>query len=181
SVAEGLLHRLTVPILLHRFDPDAPVSERLRAAPPFRTVLAALDGSADAAVALDRALELVEPAGRLILFRVADPPPLLSSTYLPHAAVIQRAEEERRREEALSYLDRTLERVGGGTVEMESHMVVDRHPADAILSLAAADHADLVALGSHGHGALRQTLFGSVTHAVLQKSSVPALVARRGP
>lgn len=179
SVAEGLLHRLTVPMLLHRFDPDAPMSDRLRAALPFRTVLVALDGSADAEVALDRALEVVEPDGRVVLFRVADPPPMLSSVYLPHAAVIQREEEERRRQEALSYLDRSLERVAGGTLDVETGMVVDRHPAEAILALASEEGCDLIALGSHGHGALRQALFGSVTHAVLQKSGAPVLVARR--
>lgn len=179
SVAEGLLHRLTVPILLHRFDPDAPFSEPFRAAPPFRALLAALDGSADAEVALDHALEVVEPDARVILFRAADPPPLLSSTYLPHAAVIQREEEQRRREEARSYLEGALERVGRARERVETRMVVDRHPAEAILVQAAEEGANLVALGSHGHGALRQALFGSVAHAVLQKSPVPVLVARR--
>lgn len=179
SVAEGLLHRLTVPLLLHRADPDAPVADRLEAAAPFRTLMAALDGSADAEEAMERALEVVEPDGRVVLVRVLEPPPLLSSTYIHHAAVLQREEDERRRSEARGYLDRVAEGVADGRRETDTRMVVSRRTAEAIGGAVDGEGADLLSLGSHGHGALRDALFGSVTHDVVRTASVPVLVARR--
>jgi len=51
-------------------------------------------------------------------------------------------------------------------------------PAPAVGAAAAATDADLIAIGSHGHTAFRNLLFGSVTTAVLARSRKPVLVLR---
>jgi nucleotide-binding universal stress UspA family protein len=52
--------------------------------------------------------------------------------------------------------------------------------ADGILREAAAWHADLIVLGSRGHGLLATALLGSVSAAVVDRAQCPVLVARRG-
>ena len=47
---------------------------------------------------------------------------------------------------------------------------------EKILDEAAAHDADLIVMGSHGHGALYELLVGSVTSGVLQAAQRPVLV-----
>jgi nucleotide-binding universal stress UspA family protein len=49
-------------------------------------------------------------------------------------------------------------------------------PADEILSAAAEHGADLLVMGSHGHGALYHLFTGSVVTGVLKRSTCPVLV-----
>ena len=49
-------------------------------------------------------------------------------------------------------------------------------PADEILSLARERAADLLIMGSHGHGALYHLFTGSVVTGVLKRSPCPVLV-----
>jgi nucleotide-binding universal stress UspA family protein len=47
---------------------------------------------------------------------------------------------------------------------------------DTILHEAARLHADLIVLGSRGHGALRRALLGSISEGVLHHATCPVLV-----
>ena len=49
-------------------------------------------------------------------------------------------------------------------------------PADEILSAAAEHGADLLVMGSHGHGALYHLFTGSVVTGVLKRTPCPVLV-----
>jgi nucleotide-binding universal stress UspA family protein len=51
-------------------------------------------------------------------------------------------------------------------------------PADSIVKQAKASKADLVVVGTHGRGALKQLFVGSVALKVIGLSPVPVLVAR---
>ena len=58
-----------------------------------------------------------------------------------------------------------------------SHEVVFDAPARALLQ--AADGAALVAVGSHGRGAVTRAILGSVSHAVLHHAPCPVAVVHR--
>ncbi len=52
----------------------------------------------------------------------------------------------------------------------------------ALLAEAERLEADLLVLGSHGHGLMHRVLLGSVSQAILQKSTVPVLlIPHRAP
>jgi nucleotide-binding universal stress UspA family protein len=51
-------------------------------------------------------------------------------------------------------------------------------PAQEILQAADKTHADLIVMGSHGHGAIGSLLLGSITQKVLASAKVPVLVVR---
>ena len=81
---------------------------------------------------------------------------------------------QEQQERVTTTLARTLERVpapAGVTVAAE---VVEGRPAD-VLSRAARD-ADLLVLGSHGHGRLRHAALGSVSENCVRKASCPVVV-----
>lgn len=55
-------------------------------------------------------------------------------------------------------------------------LVVQGYPVEKILDEVERRGADLVVIGSHGHGALHNLLVGSVTEGVMRKASCPVLV-----
>jgi nucleotide-binding universal stress UspA family protein len=52
------------------------------------------------------------------------------------------------------------------------------HPAEAIAALAREERADLLVVGSHGHGAFAGLVLGSVATGVIARSEVPVLLIR---
>jgi nucleotide-binding universal stress UspA family protein len=52
------------------------------------------------------------------------------------------------------------------------------HPGEEIAAAADASKADLVVMGSHGHGAFAGLVLGSVTNSVLARTKRPLLVLR---
>lgn len=57
-----------------------------------------------------------------------------------------------------------------------------RHPrvADAIVAAAGDWRADLIVIGSHGHGGVRHLVLGSVAEGVARRSAVPVLLVHPG-
>lgn len=53
--------------------------------------------------------------------------------------------------------------------------------ADELAAIVAADAADLIVMGSHGHTGLKKLLFGSVANTVLASCTTPLLVLRGKP
>lgn len=55
-------------------------------------------------------------------------------------------------------------------------LVLDGEPVECILEQAQKGGADLVVMGTRGHGGLLGLVLGSVARQVLDRSSVPVLV-----
>lgn len=55
-------------------------------------------------------------------------------------------------------------------------LLVQGYPVEKILSEMQRQSADMLIMGSHGRGALRHLLVGSVTDGVLRQSACPVLV-----
>ena len=77
-------------------------------------------------------------------------------------------DEHRQLEELVATLQRESVRA--------THLMAQGPTVQTILEQARRFQADLIVLGSHGHGALVHLLAGSVTQGVLHGSRVPVLV-----
>jgi nucleotide-binding universal stress UspA family protein len=90
-----------------------------------------------------------------------------------------------RMDELLGALRQEAERVVGdatGRLERPGRTVLTAvrpgRPATVIVEAASDMHADLVVVGSRGHGTIEQMLLGSVSAEVVDHARVPVLVAR---
>jgi nucleotide-binding universal stress UspA family protein len=81
------------------------------------------------------------------------------------------------REQAARNLDEAAQRLAGPGRTVETVTSTGR-PGDAIVSLAEEANADLIVVGSRGHGTLETMLLGSVSAEVIDHAHVPVLVAR---
>jgi nucleotide-binding universal stress UspA family protein len=138
----------------------------------YRTILVAVDGSADAAAALRHAVTLArDQHARLVLLSVVPPPPpqvagpvAVTPVQMPSDDVFARILREA--------ADSLPPDIG-----VETRLARGR-PAKRILETAAAVGCDLVVMGFHGHGRLHHALMGSVSDAVLRDSRRPVLLMR---
>lgn len=77
--------------------------------------------------------------------------------------------------DAQAILEAELERVKGQGVTVTGR-VVEGNPAAALID--ASKDADLVAVGSRGHGGFTGMLLGSVSHQTIHHAHCPVLVIR---
>ena len=137
---------------------------------PMR-VLLATDGSADAALAAQSAVELCEMSGsELHIVHVGE--------YLPTYFAFTEEEPAELRESARRLLEGEVERIraAGGRVA-ETYLRLGR-PAEQIVGLSEEIGAGVVVIGSRGQGALRRAVLGSVSESVVRYASCPVYVAR---
>jgi nucleotide-binding universal stress UspA family protein len=149
-------------------------------------VLLAYDGSELSRRAMHSAGTLVG-GGRAVVLYVHEPGVPLVPTPGAAAALANapelareaaRAPEDMRRgaDEVAEQGMREAERAGFSAT---SQTVIARGTtgvAEAILDTATRITASLIVLGSHGHSAIRGALLGSVSTAVLRRSTVPVLI-----
>ena len=138
----------------------------------FKSILVAWDGSEHATRALGEAIDLARTqAARLTLQTVAAPlrvwpgyvPPVTEADLISAAEKIL-AEGEAIVPEGIPVSGRTA--AGDPGIEL-------------VQRAAAANH-DLVVMGSRGRGAVRSAVLGSVSHFVLNHTTVPVLIVHDG-
>jgi nucleotide-binding universal stress UspA family protein len=171
SVADAVLHRTRIPVLLVRASGAAAVF-----AP--RHVLVPVDGTPDCDRVLRSVAGILGPfTPRVELLEVVAPM-LLTSRVAPLGAAVVESDDgatEATVQLARRYLARSADRLAGFRPEMEvvTTAVVDEPATHAIVQ--AASRADVVAIASHGRGASR-LLVGSVCDKLLGASAATLLV-----
>ncbi|MCU0765586.1 MAG: universal stress protein [Burkholderiaceae bacterium] len=142
-------------------------------------ILVPVDGSKYSRAAIDfvgsrATLAGASPAVQLLNVQLAVPP--RAARLIGKAAVTAYYDDESKK--ALKGALSALKRAG---LAATSDYAVG-HPAEEIARRADEAGVDLIAMGSHGHGALASLLFGSVTLGVLGRTSKPLLLLRgHGP
>ncbi|MDB5750697.1 MAG: UspA domain protein [Ramlibacter sp.] len=145
----------------------------------FKHILLATDGSpaCDQAARVAIGLARTHDAGLTAVY-VIDPFPYLGmgqTNPMGFQAYISAAH---------SHAGRALARVaelcddGGEPTPLETRIVEEATAAHGIAQTAHDEGADLIVMASHGHGALRKIVLGSVTTRVLAEATVPVLVVR---
>jgi nucleotide-binding universal stress UspA family protein len=138
----------------------------------YRTILVAVDGSADAAAALHHAASLArDQHARLILLTVVPaPPPQVAG---PAALLAPPVEGD----DAYVRILRDAVDTVPPDVGVQTRLARGR-PARRILETARECACDLIVMGFHGHGRLHHALIGSASDSVLPASGVPVLLMR---
>jgi nucleotide-binding universal stress UspA family protein len=178
SVAEQVLRDLTIPVLLirptDRTEDHAPV----RPVDRCLTAIVPLDGSPIAEQALDCATELASIMGaRLVLAAVE---PTVGDVGLAEVGVVpywMLADHEAAVLRLNQYLKLTAVRLSRMGLTIETRLA-EGSPAEEILRISAAEHADLIIMATHGRSGMQRLLLGSVAAKVLQNAHVPVLLAR---
>ncbi len=137
---------------------------------PLGTVGVALEHSAADAEILNRALSLARPGRtRLILIHVADTP--LAGVYGVETADRHTGADER----YLAEVVRVLREKG---YQAESVLLQGADRVGEIVNRLKKEPVDLLVLGSHGHGLVRDLLFGQTVDKVRHGVDLPMLIAR---
>jgi len=75
------------------------------------------------------------------------------------------------------FCERTETQIGAPCVELVSKILVPLgHPVEEILKVADEEECDVIVLGTHGKGFLRQTFLGSVAGSVLERTRKPVFI-----
>ncbi|MFA0740129.1 MAG: hypothetical protein DFNUSKGM_000227 [Candidatus Fervidibacter sacchari] len=108
--------------------------------------------------------------------RIEVPPYILADDY-EHLL----SELKKRRHLAEEFLADYVHQVLGNAAERLNilYLVVEGHPADAILQVSETERAELIVMGTHGRTGWQRFRLGSVTEAVVRGTKVPVFVVRQ--
>lgn len=139
----------------------------------MKTIVAAIDFSDATSQVVETAVAQAKAFGAsLHLVHVLEPEPAYTAYgFTPDEFPAMHAFHEEARKRALS----RLEEVGGDTEGIRRHLA-EGSPLHALLDYVKEVGADLVILGSHGHGMVASLLLGSVAEGMVRKAVVPTLV-----
>lgn len=145
------------------------------------TVLLATDGSPIAIKAVATAVGLLGTERRYITLAVVPPAFVPTASVSPmetHPTLVdselERELEDEQAAESAHDEDELDQAIGIAT----EHLVEVGEPGPTICDVATRVGADIIVVGSHGHGWLQRVLIGSVSTHVLHHAPCPVLVVR---
>lgn len=137
----------------------------------YRRILVPLENSRYDTAILEHVRTLAKMCGSfVVLIHVAD------GWAARQADSFERRESEemRRDREYLASVSRDLEAEG---VEVEA-ILAGGDPGKEIVAAAEREECDLIAMATHGHGLIKDVIFGTVVWTVRHKTNVPVLLVR---
>ncbi|MDX6707215.1 MAG: hypothetical protein QOK16_2489 [Solirubrobacteraceae bacterium] len=138
----------------------------------YRKILAAVDGSQDAAAALRHAATLArDQHASLVVLTVV--PAAAPQTIGPAGALPAPIDNER----TFGRILREAVDALPPDIGIETRLSRGR-PARRIVEVAEQSGCDLIVMGFHGHGRLHHALIGSVSDSVMRASRLPVLLMR---
>jgi nucleotide-binding universal stress UspA family protein len=97
---------------------------------------------------------------------------------VPTSNTVRERWDEQMRERAKKVLDRICTDAGKSGIQCDSVHVFGDAPYEAIIETANKNGCDMIAMGSHGHGGVKQLFLGSETSRVLSHTKIPVMVYR---
>jgi len=142
----------------------------LIAAPAYRKILVPLDHSKLDRIALGHAAALASRThGTIYLLHVEEG--VTSQIYGSESST---AEVEAGRE----YLNSLVESLGEMKIHVEAAIRHGLNPRREIVNYAREIHPDLLVMGAHGHGSIKDLIFGNTINPVRHDLNIPILVVR---
>ncbi len=115
---------------------------------------------------------LVGPEDEVVVLNVQAPVPMRVKGMLGAAAVRDYHEEEA--EKVLKPIALFLKRHG---LRFKTKWIVGSAPVEVIRAVKA-DKADMIVMGTHGHGLIGRAIMGSVAQRVVTEADVPVLLVK---
>jgi nucleotide-binding universal stress UspA family protein len=145
------------------------------------TVLLATDGSDIAIAAMARGVAILGRDHRFITLAVVPPAfvPTASTSPMDSHPILEDPELEHQVEEAQRAMsDTEIHDLDAALGIHAEHLVETGEPGPTICDVATEVGADLIVVGTHGHGWIKRVLIGSVSTHVLHHAPCPVLVVR---
>lgn len=142
-------------------------------------VLVATDGSTCAALAIElvAALDWPQPTTIRVVEVIEKGAGLFGGPW-PAVAMVNAEEIEAEvLRDARQTVDQAQRRITRSGVDVEAEVMRGR-PAATIADAASSMRADVIVVGSRGHGTIESMVLGSVSAEVVDRAQVPVLVAR---
>ncbi|MDE1830306.1 MAG: universal stress protein [Thaumarchaeota archaeon] len=138
----------------------------------IKKILVPLDGSKYSFKALDMAITLAKEFGASIVGLCAIPlePPIYMPGMPSHY-------KKRITEGAKKFLEEAKKISEQNQVEFKYYIAYE-NPTKYVAEFANNREFDLIVVGSHGHGAVRELLLGSVAHSTIHRAKIPVLVIK---
>ena len=144
--------------------------------PDIKRILVPLDFSVNSTRALDYARGLAAKFDAAIhLVHVCEVPSMITGS-MDAYALAYTDWSQRLGEEAEAQLNREAARVTGLTVTTE---ILFGNAASSIIDAAGTNQADLIVMGTHGHGAVMHMVMGNVAERVVRGAPCPVLTVRQ--
>jgi nucleotide-binding universal stress UspA family protein len=149
----------------------------------YKRILLPTDGSELAERAVAHGIRLAAATGAAVIGVYASPPfeTPAGFEFVPAPLLPVEVYENSTKAAAKQYLAVIEQAAAKAGVTCRTRHLRSLSPADAIVAVAESDKCDLIVIGSHGRGAFRSLLLGSVTSRVLALCAVPVLVHREPP
>ena len=136
----------------------------------YQRILLPVDGTKHSDKAVAHAIHLAEGGGEVLVLTVLPSMPRFLGGDALHEAVEAAMKEGR--ELTKSALD-ALHEAG---IPCEEKIIFSDSAAEAIITAAQRQHADIIVMGSRGRNAIQGLFLGSVTHRVLTLAEIPVMV-----
>lgn len=180
SVADDVIREGGLAVLILRQPNHGPLAAK--APLGFNTILVLDDGSPRASSIIDSAIAIATPGStRFIVLQVVEPFRPIPHPSLPFGYLLGPADDNSPAG-LVADARAQVHRIGATIAErsrcaVDPYVIVDGHPARAIVEFAKSQEVDLIAMTTHVRGASR-FVFGSVTDAVVRSTNLPMLVLR---
>ena len=138
----------------------------------MKTIMFATDGSEQADEALDVAIEIAKDAGATLEVLSVRPPRAVGRGGGGPAVL-----EVEQQGGTQHIADAAVTSATAAGVTATAH-TAHGDVVDCICTASQTLAADLVVIGSRGHGAVAGALLGSVSHALIKRSKVPVTIVR---
>jgi manganese transport protein len=136
----------------------------------YKRILVPLDHSSLDRIALSHAAGLAE-RNRATIYLLHVEEGVTSQLYGSDSST---AEVEAGRQ----YLDSLVRSLGEREIDVETAIRHGSNPRKEIVSYAKEIHPDLLVMGAHGHGGIKDLIFGNTINPVRHRLNIPILVVR---
>lgn len=148
----------------------------------FSKILVAYDGTELGIKALEKAIKLAEIEDHISihLVHVVDLP-ILSNQFSYFPTMYVQVNMQELRLSIMKEAEKVLHKAEGKLAfipNTTSSFILEGHPGEALVQHAKDHHCDLIVMGSHGKGAMKELVLGSVSHYVTQHSPVPVFIVK---